>query len=222
MIAQGKPAPIRVVLADGQRFSRDSFALVLKQALDFELVGLVSSGLNVVERVVALQPSVAVLDAALTQLDAVTAVSALTLRTPATRIVAMLPDTSQPLLEHLATAGATSIVLRSISPETLLEVIRAAARGDGLLQREVLAIATAVLPSAPSPAVLVQDLTPRESQVLTLVGRHCSNRAIADELRITENTVKKHVKNILAKLQVPSRREAARYASNGAARRLHL
>jgi len=209
---QGQQPAIQVVLADGQRWSREYLASLCAHAPDLELVAVLATGQEVVERIATLQPAVAVLDTCLDQLDTAAAISQLAACAPSTQIVILLPDASGSLPRQIYTAGVTSIVLRSTSPETLLQVIRAAARGDGLFQREVVPHAVS-FPQEQSPihrpVEVLDGLSPRESQVLCLVAEQRSNRAIADELRITEDTVKKHVRSIFAKLRVANRREAA-------------
>lgn len=193
---------IRVVLADGQRLAGERLLELCTQAPDLELLGLVTTAIEATERIRRDQPTVAVLDVGLWCCDLLPTLCDLSIYAPMTRLVLLVPDAVSRLLCQLVHAGATSLVLRSTPGDTLLQFIRAAARGEGFVPREVLPLVASVpmpLSPLPRPAALLTDLTPREYEILSLIWQQHSTRAIADVLQLSAESVKTYRKRIRGK-----------------------
>lgn len=199
---------IRVLLVT----TTDLFGGCLYSHLDHELdldVAIVTSGLAAIADAQQ-QPAVVVLDAALPQLNVTATIRQLAELAPASCVVLLLTDAAATFLHPLGTAGITSMVLRSTSPATLVEFIRAAARGDGYYPQEV--VTTALRAGGPGqpplslPTDVVLALTTREREIVDLMTELRSHSAVADRLRITPAAVKTYCKRIRRKVTIAANR----------------
>ena len=204
---------IRVLIADDQALVRAGFRMILDAEEDLDVVGEASDGAEAVEQTRRLDPDVVLMDIRMPELDGIEAtrrVIAAGGDQPARVLMLTTFDLNEYVYEALR-AGASGFLLKDVPPEELAAGIRVVARGDALLapaitKRLIEQFARAAPPSTASPQIAL--LTPREREVLTLVARGLSNREIADELVLSEATVKTHVKRVLAKLEVRDRVQA--------------
>jgi two-component system, NarL family, response regulator LiaR len=202
---------IRVVIADDHRIVRDGLCYLLSQEPDVEVAGEAGDGQQTVDIVTATRPDVLLLDLYMPGLDGHAVLAALhgTPHRPAVVVLTSAADD-----EHLIRAmqaGATSYVLKTASAEHVIAAIRDAAAGTASLSPELLTRLTRAL-RQPPPADPLQPLSPRERDVLRLIARGHSNRQIARDLEIGEQTVKTHVRSILTKLCLQDRVQAAIFA----------
>jgi NarL family two-component system response regulator LiaR len=201
---------ISVVLADDHTVVRQGLRFMLEQRPDIQVVGECSDGAQAVELVASLLPDVALLDLLMPAMDGVTATREIKRLAPRTQIIIL---TSYHEDEHIFSAikaGALSYLLKDSSAHNLVEAVRAAAQGESKLHPMVAArLLREVQQSQHGP---LDDLTPRELEVLTNIARGRSNSEIAQELVIGETTVRTHVANILLKLHLTDRTQAAIYA----------
>lgn len=216
---------VRVVIVDDQTLLREGFRKLLELEPDMEVVGMAGDGeeaLGLAERLYASQtpPDVFLMDIRMPRVDGIAAVQALKARWPQTHIVILTTFDDDELIYAGLRAGALGYLLKDCSAEQLMNAIRAAARGEVLLQPHIADKVFAGLrqPNAPRPQspsasmAYVEELTERERDILKLVARGASNREIGESLFITEGTVKNHMSNILFKLGLRDRTQAALYA----------
>jgi NarL family two-component system response regulator LiaR len=202
---------IRVVIADDHRIVRDGLCYLLSQEPDIEVAGEAGDGQQTLAVVAATRPDVLLLDLYMPGPDGHAVLAALH-DTPHRPAVVVL--TSAAGDEHLIRAmhaGATSYLLKTASAEHVITAIRDAAAGTASLSPGLLTQLTQALRRPPPPDPL-QPLSPRERDVLRLIARGHSNRQIARDLAIGEQTVKTHVRSILTKLSLQDRVQAAIFA----------
>ncbi len=199
---------IRLVIVDDHAVVRQGLRFLLEQQPDMEVIGEGKDGAQGVALVSSLLPDVVLLDLLMPRMDGITAVREMKRLTPNTPIIILTSYYEDEQVFGAIKAGAISYLLKDASPEEMVEAIRAAARGEGRLHPLV---AARVLREMRQPSPLA-DLTARELEVLTLLARGRSNGEIAAELVIGEGTVKTHVSNILSKLHLADRTQAAIYA----------
>lgn len=206
---------IKVLLVDDQSLFREGLSTLLSLKDDIDIVGEAGNGLEALEVAEKLQPDVILMDLRMPLLDGVAATRKLKqLNHPARVIVLTTFDDDETIFDGLR-AGAVGYLLKDVSSDKLIEAIRAAARGESFLQPSIAAKVLAEFnrleerrPVTRS-SELVETLSERELEILRQVANGESNKEIAIHLYITEGTVKNHVTNILGKLGVRDRTQAA-------------
>jgi DNA-binding NarL/FixJ family response regulator len=219
MLMSAEMTPIRVLLVDDQPLLRTGFRMILEAESDITVVGESSDGDAAVADARALQPDVVVMDIRMPRMDGVQATRAITssVRDRAPHVLVLTTfDLDEYVVEALR-AGASGFLLKDAPADDLVSAIRTVARGDAVVApsvtRRLLDLFAQRLPSTSEPATTALTLlTDREREVLTLVARGMSNSEIAAELVVSETTVKTHVGNVLTKLGVRDRVQAAVYA----------
>jgi DNA-binding NarL/FixJ family response regulator len=224
---------IRVLIVDDQTLVREGFRKLLELEPDFEVVGTVGDGeaaLTLVERLheQSTPPDVILMDIRMPRVDGIAATRSIKQRWPDAHIVILTTFDDTELIHAGLRAGASGYSLKDITAEELAMTVRTAARGQMLLQQDIASKAfSALAPARPftpapnisagsdstptyiDPTTNVEHLTEREREILKLVARGASNRQIAENLYLTEGTVKNHMSNILSKLGVRDRTQAA-------------
>lgn len=206
--------PIRVLLVDDQALFREALRTLISTWSDIVVVGEASDGQEAIATAQASQPDVVLMDMRMPRMDGVAAIRQLHEIMPACRAIVLTTfDDDEYVFDGLR-AGAVGYLLKDVSSEKLEEAIRAAARGETFLQpsvaAKVVAEFTRLEPDRKaSQDALVEPLSERELEILRLVADGLSNREIANDLVITEGTVKNHVTSILGKLSVRDRTQAA-------------
>ncbi|MCY1138989.1 response regulator transcription factor [Actinoplanes sp. Pm04-4] len=201
--------PVRVLLVDDQALFREALGVLLSASTDLEVVGEAGDGEQAVRRVAEHTPDVVLMDLRMPVLDGVAATRRIRDEHPATRVIALTTFDDDADVFAALRAGAVGYLLKDVSSERLVEAVRAAARGESVLQPSVAAkvvARVAQLPAAEAPAV---PLSEREREVLRLLAGGRSNREIAAAMFLAEGTVKNHVTTILGKLGVRDRTQAA-------------
>ena len=207
---------IRVVLADDQQLIRAGLKLMLETEPDIRVVAEAGDGVRAVEAATALDPDVVLMDIRMPVLDGIEATRRLCDRDPLRPAVLILTtyDADEYVFAALR-AGASGFLLKHTSPEDLVVAVRTVAAGEGLIAptvtRTLIAEFARAGAGAPPPAPL-DPLTPREREVLALVGRGLTNGEIARELYVGEATVKTHLAHIQIKLSLRDRVHAVIYA----------
>jgi DNA-binding NarL/FixJ family response regulator len=204
--------PVRVFVVDDHAVVRRGLRAYLETVDDMEVVGEAADGQDALDAIAALMaagrpPDVALMDLLMPGMDGVTATAAIPQRHPEMAVVAMTSFTQADMVHGALQAGAAGYLLKDAEADEVAAAIRAARRGEVHLDP---AIARQLTRSLLAPtARSVNALTDREREVLVLVAKGLSNRQIADSLVISERTARTHVSNILSKLGVASRTQAA-------------
>jgi NarL family two-component system response regulator YdfI len=213
-------SPIRILVADDHRIVREGLRLILESQDGFTLVGEASDGGEAVRLAEGLHPDVILMDLRMPGMDGIAAIQAIRGRDPQAAIVILTTYNEDDLMVRGLRAGARGFLLKDTDRETLFRAIRAAARGETLLQPEMLGRALAHAEAGqgrnPAPAASSPEaggLSEREMEVLEAVARGERSKEIALRLGITERTVKAHLASVYNKLGVDSRAAAIAIAA---------
>ena len=206
--------PIRILIVDDQALFREGLRMLLSVRKDLEVVGEAANGREALRLAASLNPAVVLMDLQMPVLDGVAATRRLREERPECRVIVLTTfDDDEYVFEGLR-AGAVGYLLKDAPSEKLVEAIRAAARGESFLQPSVAAKVVAEFArmtgkAAYRPQSLIDPLSDRELEILRMVADGASNKEIAAALFIAEGTVKNHITNILSKLNVRDRTQAA-------------
>jgi two-component system NarL family response regulator len=208
---------IRVMICDDHALFRRGLIMVLESEDGIEVVGEAEDGDDAVSSAIDLAPDVVLMDVRMPRLSGIEATRAIAEAVPSAKILMLTVSDEEEDLYDAIKAGATGYLLKEISIEEVATAIRAVVSGQSLISpsmaSKLLSEFTNLAKKADErQAVPTPRLTERELEVLKLVAQGMSNREIAGELFISENTVKNHVRNILEKLHLHSRMEAVVYA----------
>ncbi len=202
---------IRLVIAEDHQIVREGLRLFLDAQPDMEVVAEATNGREALEAVRRHRPDVLLLDLIMPEMDGLAVLRALPQEAPDTRVLVLTSANDDRLVIPAVRAGAAGYVLKTISSAELAEAVRKVARGEPVLHPEITRMLMREVRRGPA-AVAGESFTQRELEVLSLLAHRLTNKEIAAELGISETTVKTHVRNILSKLGVSTRAEAARYA----------
>ncbi len=207
---------IRILIADDHLVVREGLQLILSMEDDLEVVGEAPNGETAVLLTGELQPDVILMDLRMPGIGGLAAIEQILAQWPQMAIVILTTYNEDELMIRGLQAGARGFLLKDTGREALFHTIRAASRGETLLQPDVITrimAHTGQTPPPPSPEPSAQTLlTGREHEVLTAVARGDRNKEIALQLGITERTIKAHLTNIYNKLGVDSRAAAVSVA----------
>jgi len=199
---------VRLLIADDHAVVRKGLRVFLELDSEIHIVGEAADGATALRLARTLHPDVVLMDLIMPVMDGVAATNAIRRELPDTEVLALTSVLESSLVIQAVQAGAIGYLLKDTEAPKLRQAIKAAAAGQVQLSPEAAAMLLRKVKAPQSP----EYLTERETDVLRLVGRGLSNKEIGSQLFISETTVKTHVKNIMQKLQVPSRTHAALYA----------
>ena len=199
---------IRVLIADDHAVVREGLRAFLELQEGIQVVGEAADGQEAVEAAALLDPDVIVLDLVMPRLDGVAALRILREQVPAARVLVLTSFLDDDKLLPALRAGAAGYLLKNARPQELARAVRLAHAGETLIDPVVAAVGRERL-DEPGGEEPLDRLTPREREVLILIGRGFPNKLIARELELAEKTVKTHVSHVLAKLGVTDRTQAA-------------
>ena len=201
---------IRVLVADDQSMVRAGFRMLLAGEEDIEVVAEASNGLEAVNKTARFRPAVVLMDIRMPELDGLQATRRILAADDSARILILTTFDLDEYVYEALRAGASGFVLKDDSPEQLIAAIRTVAAGDALLSPTITkrVIQKLARMPRPSPPKELDDLSERERDVFRSMARGLSNGEIAQELYISETTVKTHVTHILQKLGLRDRVQA--------------
>lgn len=199
---------IRVLVADDHPLFRDGVVNSLMAEPDIEIVGEASTTQETLQRAEELMPDLVILDISMPGGDGITAARAISKRFPVIRILILTASNNEDELMRAIKSGVRGFILKGVSSQTLVHVVRTVAAGGTYISPELAGhvLIEMTKPNQPDP---YDDLTAREREILSLLALAKTNREIADSLHLSEKTIKHYVTNILQKLQVRSRVQAA-------------
>jgi len=206
---------IRVMLVDDHTLFRKGVASLLAACPDIEVVGEAENGAEAVAKVPEVMPDLILMDIQMPEMDGLEATRRITSEHPYVKIVMLTVAEEDRSLFEAIKAGAQGYLLKKMEPDEFLDLVRGVSRGEAPISR---AMASKILgefgrrvrePQAEDPAA---KLTGREREVLQLLTQGSTNKEIANALTLSENTVKNHLKNILAKLHLQNRVQAVAFA----------
>jgi len=204
---------ISVLIVDDHPIVRQGLRTLLDLQDDIRVVGEAVNGRNAVDLAARLKPDVVLMDLVMPEMDGISATRQIVDLKQSTRVIALTSFVEDDKVIPAIQAGAVSFLLKDISPNELMDAIRAAYHGEARLHPDVIRkLMKQVTSQAPATQPGAPDLTERELEVLSLVGQGLSNREIAARLVISEKTVKTHVSNLLGKLVMEDRTRLAIYA----------
>jgi two-component system nitrate/nitrite response regulator NarL len=210
------PGPIRILLVDDHALFRKGIASLLKEQRDFEVIGEAANGREALEKARNLMPDIILMDLAMPEMDGLAATRQIKEEIPQVRIVILTVEEEDNSLFEAVKSGAQGYLLKKIEPQALFGTLRGVAQGEasisrvmaGKLLEELRRQANHQAPQAGR----THGLTSREREILELVSQGKSNKEVAKAISIAENTVKNHLKNVMEKLHLENRVQAATYA----------
>ncbi len=203
---------IRVLICDDHAIVRKGIRALLETKNDVKVVGEASDGAEAISQAGALHPDVILMDLMMPQIDGIQATQQITAAQPNAHILVLTSFAGDDKVFPAIKAGALGYLLKDSGPDELVQAIHQVASGEPSLEPSIARKVLFELHHPPKAAPTADPLTERELDVLKLVSQGLSNREIADRLVITERTVCTHVSNILTKLHLASRTQAALFA----------
>lgn len=203
---------IRVLIADDHAILRKGIRALLSTEPDMEVVGETSDGLETVAQAKTLHPDVILMDLVMPKMDGIEATRQITAEQPGVRILVLTSFAADDKVFPAIKAGALGYILKDSGPVELVQAIHQVYRGEPSLGPSIALKMLQELSHPPQRPPTPEPLSEREMEVLRLLAQGKSNREIADQLVIAELTVRTHVSNILGKLHLASRTQAALYA----------
>jgi DNA-binding NarL/FixJ family response regulator len=207
---------IRVLLVDDQELVRVGLRRILHPDEGFDIVGECADGAAALDAVARLDPDVVIMDIRMKGMDGVEATRGLRARTASPPVLVLTTFDDDEVLSGALRAGAAGFILKDAPGEDLIRATRTVAEGEAWLDHSitarVLATYRSVSPVSPDSSARIEELSPRELDVLRLIGRGATNTEIAEDLFVSEATVKSHIGHIFTKLDLRDRAAAIVFA----------
>lgn len=204
--------PIRVLIVDDHAIVRKGISALLSTEPDIQVLGEATNGAEGVEKAETLRPDVVLMDMVMPKMDGIEATRRITALDSGPRVLVLTSFAADDKVFPAIKAGALGYLLKDSGPNDLIRAIRQVYRGEPSLEPAIASKVLFELAHPPKAEPTIDPLTEREMEVLRLIAQGYSNRQIADALVITEMTVRAHVSNILGKLHLASRTQAALFA----------
>ncbi|UOF92078.1 response regulator transcription factor [Fodinisporobacter ferrooxydans] len=206
--------PIRVLVVDDHQLFRRGVIGILQLSEEFEVVGEGSNGEEAVDMVERVKPDVLIMDLSMPVMNGMEAMRQIQHMETSTRVLILTVNEEEEALFEAVKNGAQGYLIKTVEPNELLAAIRNVAAGEAVIPSNlaVKILSEIAKPKPVTVEALIEPLTQRELEVLKELGKGFSNREIAKHLFISENTVRNHVRNILDKLHMTNRVQAAAYA----------
>ncbi len=199
---------IKIVIADDHIIVREGIAAIISSQPDFDVVGEAADGRQAVDLAGKLNPDIILMDLRMPEMDGVQAMKAIRDAYPKIQFIVLTTyDTDEYIFKGIE-AGARAYILKDSPRESLFKAIRAVYKGEAILEPGITGRVLERLNSLSRHTPSAEQLSDREIEVLALMGKSSTNKAIAEKLDISESTVKTHIQSIFAKLKVNSRTQA--------------
>ncbi|QYO62271.1 response regulator [Leptolyngbya sp. 7M] len=210
---------IRLLLVDDQALIRHGLKTMLELEADLQVVGVASNGTTAIEQVSALQPDLVLMDVRMPEMDGRAATRAICQQFPAVKVLVLSTFDDDQYIVDAMRAGAKGYLLKDMPVDELAQAIRLAHRGytqiaPGLMEKLIANSSGAQMVPSQQILAALATLTPREREVLYLIGDGSTNREIAEKLYISESTVKTHVMHLFSRLNLRNRAQLAIYANS--------
>ncbi len=216
MTTQDGTEPIRVLLVDDQSIIRQGLKALLQLEPDLDIVGDADNGQAALEHIKLSKPDVVLMDVRMPVMDGVAATTAIMQQFPAMKVLMLTTFDDQEYIAEALRVGAMGYLLKDTPSEELAQVIRSVYKGYAQFGPGIFQKVRQSMDSQPSVELPpgFNELTAREKEVLSLIATGASNREISKQLYISEGTVKNHVTNILSRLNLRDRTQAALFANS--------
>lgn len=205
--------PIRIIIADDHTIVRSGIRLLLENEPDIEVVGEALDGAQAVELVSRLQPDVVLMDVTMPVMDGLEATCRIKADFPHVQVLILTMHRSEEYFFEMLKAGASGYLLKAADTSDLVKAIRVVHRGDAFLYpsmaKKLLQEYVSQVPAGDSSSL---RLSPREKEILRLIGEGYSNKEIAEKLVVSSSTVHTHISNLMCKLGLDNRHEIIQYA----------
>lgn len=203
---------IRILIADDHAIVREGLRALIETEPHMELIAEAADGVEAVQQAGELRPDVILLDLMMPRKNGIAAINEIKQDNPKARILVLTSFAEDELVFPAIKAGALGYLLKDSSPQELLKAIRNVYRGEASLHPTIARKLVGELHHPPSLPPTPEPLTEREAEVLNLVAQGLANQEIAEVLNVSERTVRTHVSNILSKLHLANRTQAALFA----------
>jgi DNA-binding NarL/FixJ family response regulator len=200
------------LVVDDHPIVRQGLLFALDSKFGIKVVGEAKNGFEAIEKAIELAPDVILMDLVMPKMDGLDAIKAIRLKNPSQKILVLTSFMGDGKLMAAVKNGALGYILKDSLPEELIHAILEVAKGNLYLQKEIATELVLEMQSSPIKAVFHSDLTEKELEILNALARGLSNKEIAGLMHITIGTVRTHVSNILSKLSLENRTQAALYA----------
>ena len=207
-----KTATIKVMIVDDHAIVRKGIRALLATEKDIQVIGEAGDGAEAITQASALHPDVILMDLVMPKIDGIGATKQITTQQPGMRILILTSFAADDKVFPAIKAGALGYLLKDTGPQELIQAIHQVYRGEPSLEPSIARKVLTELSTTPQKTLSPDSLTERELGILRLIAQGCSNKEIAEQLVITEMTVRTHVSNVLGKLHLASRTQAALYA----------
>ncbi len=199
---------IKILIVDDHPVVREGIGSMLKREPDFKILGEASNGLEAIEKVQELSPDVVLMDLRMPEMDGVEAMIRIKEEKPEVKFIILTTFSDDEYIFKGIAAGARAYLLKDAPRDELFKAIRAVSKGESLIQPVVASRVLDRLAELSKKSAPSETLSEREIEVLKLMASGVSNKDIADQLSITQSTVKTHITSIFQKLNVTTRTEA--------------
>lgn len=199
---------IKILIVDDHPVVREGISAMLKREPDFKIIGEASNGREAIDRARELEPDVVLMDLRMPEIDGVEAITRIKAEKPEIKFIILTTYSDDEYIFKGIAAGARAYLLKDAPREELFRAIRTVSRGESLIQPVVASKVLDRLAELSKITTSPEALSEREIEVLNLMAKGVSNKDIADQLSITQSTVKTHITSIFQKLNVTTRTEA--------------